>query len=457
MPDVPAASGWPGAPMSLYRSEDGGLDWTEVLTRTAGPFVIEPPNTVYVVQASGVVWRSTDGGDHWDDVGDSPGAGECLDIDLGPDPHLLYAGLYDRGVYTATTDTPVTWTVANNGIEIPVIPNVIAVDPARPNYLYTAGGYPGGFRSTNGGASWHELEGVPYLYSFAIHPVNTSIVYAGGDNDSGPSILRSSDSGVNWTGVYTSPVLDGHALCIRALAVDPVAPTTIYAGGEEWTPGERSTALILRSDSGGEVGTWTEVYTRTNSWTGGFAVLAINPVTASIIFAAHEDCSMQQECAGNLYRTTDGGQSWTSVFTSTGAIRSLAIDRWNPSIVYAGDANYKVYKSTDGGDNWDVILAAPQQEGGPSSGDLLAIDPHVPSYLYLAGMGWVGRSTDGGDTWEDLNARLPQSIYPTAFALDSSTITQTLYLGGGGGVWVYSQPWPGSMVYLPLVLKGYVP
>lgn len=166
---------------------------------------------------------------------------------------------------------------------------------------------------------------------------------------------------------------------------------------------------------------------------------------------------MQQECAGNLYRTTDGGQSWTSVFTSTGAIRSLAIDRWNPSIVYAGDANYKVYKSTDGGDNWDVILAAPQQEGGPSSGDLLAIDPHVPSYLYLAGMGWVGRSTDGGDTWEDLNARLPQSIYPTAFALDSSTITQTLYLGGGGGVWVYSQPWPGSMVYLPLVLKGYVP
>lgn len=443
-----AASGWPGGPMTLYRSENGGVDWTEVLSPTAGPFALEPPNTIYVAEASGDVWKSTDRGDHWDDVGDSPGDGECLAIDLGLDRHLLYAGLYDRGVHTATTDSPETWTEANNGIEISVIPRVIAVDPERPDYLYTAGGYPGCFRSTDAGASWHQLSDVPYLYSFAIHPVTTSIVYAGGDNDQGPSILRSSDSGVSWTGVYTSPDLDGRTLRIRALAIDPIAPTTIYAGAEDWTPLAPSEALILRSDSGGEVETWTEVYTRTSSWSGGFDVLAINPLSTSIVYAAHQDCTRQQECTGDLYRTTDSGQSWTLVLTSTLAIRSLAIDRWNPSIVYAANANYNVQKSTDGGDNWDVIVSCP-----PPCGDLLALDPRVPSYLYLAGMGWVGRSSDGGDTWENLNAGLPWSIYPTAFALDtsSSITTPTLYLGANG-VWAYN---PRSALYLPLVLKGY--
>jgi len=69
-------------------------------------------------------------------------------------------------------------------------------------------------------------------------------------------------------------------------------------------------------------------------------------------------------------------------------------------------------------------------------------------------MGWVGRSSDGGSTWEDLNSGLAWSLNPTVLALDSSIPTQTLYLGANG-VWAYSQTWPGSIMYLPLVMKGY--
>jgi len=440
-----AASSWPGMPSTLYRSQDGGLTWSSVLTDTAGPFALELPNTIYVAQAWGKVRKSVDGGKSWTEVGDSPGGAQSLAIDLAPMPHVLYVGLAKRGIYTST-DGGVSWTEANSGLQLPLIPTDITVNPKRPDYLYTGGGYPGGFQSTDGGAHWQQLHDVPYLYAFAIH-------YAGGDNDSGPSILRSADSGENWTGVYTSPVIaQGGSQRISALAIDPLTPTTIYAAGGVRIPGAPPEGVILRSTEGGEVGTWTEVYTVTTQWRG-FDVLAVNSVTTGIVYAAAEDCS-EGGCIGALYRTTDGGQNWTTVLTSTRIFRSLAIDHWQPNIVYAADEGYMVYKSTDGGDSWTVIRQPPQQAGDPPSGCLLAIDPRVSTYLYLAGMGWLGRSSDGGSTWEDLNSGLPWSLNPTALTLDNSIPTQTLYLGANG-VWAYSQRWPGSVVYLPLLVKSY--
>jgi len=103
-----------------------------------------------------------------------------------------------------------------------------------------------------------------------------------------------------------------------------------------------------------------------------------------------------------------------------------------------------------------MILQSPQQKGDAPSGYPLALDPRVRTFLYLAGMGWVGRSGDGDSTWEDLSTGLPRSLNPTALALDSSIHTQTLYLGANG-VWAYSQRWPGSIVYLPFLVKNYPP
>lgn len=449
-----ALRGWPGMACTLCRSEDAGLTWSSVLADAAGPFVLEPPNTVYVAQASGKIARSTDGGDSWVEMGDPPGGVQSLAIDVASTPPTLYVGPYQRGVYTST-DSGVNWTEANNGLEIPLLPRAITVDPKRPDYLYTAGGYPGGFRSTDGGGTWQQLQGVPYLYAFAVHPFTTSIVYAGGDCDCCATIYRSADSGVSWTGVYTAPVIaEGGEQAIYVLAIDPLAPTNIYACGvDRPQQGASQEGVILRSAGGGSAGTWTRVYTVTTR-SRGFEVLAINPVTTSMVYAAAEDCSGGYPCIGTLYRTTNDGQNWTAVLTSSRVFRSLVIDHWRPDLVYAADEGYTVYKSMDGGDNWSVILEMPQQEGDPSSGYLLAVDPRVPTYLYLAGMGSVGRSTDGGSTWENLNAGLPWSLNPTALALDSSTISQTLYLGANG-VWTYSQAWSGSIVYLPLALRSH--
>ena len=443
-----AVSGWPGMPRNLYRSEDAGLTWGKILSNTAGPCAFEPPNTIYVAEGWGQVRKSADGGDSWTDVGDSPGKVQSLAIDLAPAPHVLYAGLYERGVYTSS-DGGTSWTEANKELVLPLMPSAIAVDPRRPNYLYTAGGYPGGFRSTDGGATWQQLQGVPSLYTFAIHPLTTSIVYAGGDCGRCATIYRSADSGVNWTGVYTPPAIAG-SKAIRALAIDPLTPTAVYAGGVDMLSGVSAEGVIMRSADGGD--NWTTVYTVTGYWQG-CNILAINPLTTSIVYAAAEDCDYDS-CMGSLYRTTDDGQNWTAVLTSTCFFRSLVIDRWHPNVVYVADEGYAVYKSIDGGDSWAIIRQAAHQPSDPPSGYLLAIDARAPTYLFLAGMGWVGRSSDGGSTWEDLNSGLAWSLNPTVLALDSSIPTQTLYLGANG-VWVYSQRWPGSIMYLPLVMKGY--
>lgn len=87
-------------------------------------------------------------------------------------------------------------------------------------------------------------------------------------------------------------------------------------------------------------------------------------------------------------------------------------------------------------------------EGGGPSGNLLAIDPHVPSHVYLGGWGYIAETSDGGQTWSEWVAPINQGtpeMEPRALAVDNGAITQTLY-AGFSGVWSYRRaaPQPGS-------------
>jgi hypothetical protein len=182
-----------------------------------------------------------------------------------------------------------------------------------------------------------------------------------------------------------------------------------------------------------------------------FAV-AINPTDANTVYVGGEDCS--GPCAGFVYRSVNDGNTWSQILTPTQTTRSIVIDPQKPNVLYVGEDGYHVYKSTDGGDTWSIVRYPPWEPGGDVSGALLAIDPRVPSHVYLGGWGYVGETTDGGLTWSNGGGPLGQGTPPSdpqMLAVSTFGISQTLY-AGFSGVWRYERlaPQPGSAMTLTL-------
>jgi photosystem II stability/assembly factor-like uncharacterized protein len=129
-----------------------------------------------------------------------------------------------------------------------------------------------------------------------------------------------------------------------------------------------------------------------------------------------------------IYRSTDGGATWQNTgLTNSGAIGRLAVDPTNPQRIFAAAAGplfnhggeRGVYRSLDGGVTWTQVLAGDNDTTGAVD---LAIDPSNPNRIFAAmwdhlrepdlrtygGVGsGVFRSTDGGATWQRLTNGLP--------------------------------------------------
>jgi photosystem II stability/assembly factor-like uncharacterized protein len=159
---------------------------------------------------------------------------------------------------------------------------------------------------------------------------------------------------------------------VRVLTVDPVTPTTVYAG----TP----FSGVFRSTNRGA--SWTRSLVGFSAYPYDPA-LAVDPVTPTTVYAGIDAA---------VYKSTDGGVSWTSVFVGASVIRTLVVDPVTPTTVYA--AGGFLYKSTDGGGNW---TAAFNNLTGAVS--VVVIDPVVPSTLYVETSNGAFRTTDGGASW----------------------------------------------------------
>src|SRR5687768_6229802 len=189
-------------------------------------------------------------------------------------------------------------------------------------------------------------------------------------------------------------VAKGNGYFVTALAVDARPPHTIYAG--------TNAGGAFRSTDGGM--SWSQIGL-TNLWVES---LVVDLQTTSTVYAV---------AGGNLFRSIDQGQSWSVLQhpSEVGGVRALAIDPFNPFVLYAAlQASYVdewellrssggVAKSTDGGANWTFASF-------PSGVLAIAIDPLDPAKL-VAGTeqvaGWMGpdpygdvfTSEDGGVTW----------------------------------------------------------
>lgn len=99
--------------------------------------------------------------------------------------------------------------------------------------------------------------------------------------------------------------------------------------------------------------------------------------------------------SGDMFTSDDGGQTWQSVsFPGAGKIERILIHPSNSNIVFAS-SYYGLYKTTNGGSSWTQVLSH-------TLGYDIEFKPGDPSVVYYSGTR-VYQSTDGGDTFTELN------------------------------------------------------
>lgn len=160
------------------------------------------------------------------------------------------------------------------------------------------------------------------------------------------------------------------------------------------------------------------------SWRGIGPATMGGRVTSTAGIAGDPSTFFVASASGGLYRTTNGGNTFESVFTQQPvlSIGAVTVAPSNPDVVYVGTGEGDprnttsfgngVYRSTDGGDSW-IHLGLTDSERIAE----VKVHPENPDVVFVAAMGheWgeneqrgLFRSTDGGETWEKVlyvNAR----------------------------------------------------
>src|SRR6266851_1805620 len=124
---------------------------------------------------------------------------------------------------------------------------------------------------------------------------------------------------------------------VFALAIDPLTPTTIYAG--TYLGG------VFKSANGGA--SWSA--SNTGLTNTNVRALAIDPLTPTTIYAG-------TYLGGGVFKSANGGASWSASMTNTTyVVQMLAIDPRTPTTIYAAaDSFGGVFKSANGGATWSL-------------------------------------------------------------------------------------------------------
>ncbi len=340
-----------GGPVA-YKITDGGETWTPInaglTTYYVNTLLLDPstPSTIYAGSYFDGAFKSTNGGQSWSPINTGLTDNFIQALAIGPSaPASLYAGTVFGGVFKSTNGGR-SWTTANAGMKS--IVGALAVDPSVPATLYagTSGnsGAGGGiFKSTDGGGSWTTIQ---ILYSelkaLAVDRSMPDTLYAGASSDFyydyPAGVFKSTDGGAHWTQSLDASVY--------ALVIDPLAPATLYAGTGSWRYG--AGLGVFKSTNGG--GSWSAVNAGLQFGPDtNVRALAIDPSAPATLYAG-------MERGGGAFKSTDGGGSWSAINAGLTAsnVYALAIDPSTPAALYAG-TDMGAFKSANGGGSWAAV------------------------------------------------------------------------------------------------------
>lgn len=391
----------------------------------------------------------------------------CNDMDLYQtiDGGATWSQVACNLVRPATADHPAVW--RGRGCEILCMsgPQALAVDPTSPRTLYF--GYMDAhcWKSDDGGASCYRLtDGIDSGYGrmgcVVLDPANPDIVYLSkGRNYDQHRIYKSVDGGREFhlVGHAGSGLPPGAVFSMAIAPQGPLASRKIYAAVGGYG--------VYRSDDSGL--TWHERSRGLPPNRRLLKHLVIDPTNPQRLFLAvvvRSRDAGEQRLRGYIARTIDGGEKWELVKTGIEP-QCLLIDPLDPRRIYAGNRNFSgvdypnaLYRSTDGGDTWtsldqSAFLQSPGSRGGDQGVRVylscLAADPSRPGTIFTAlqeegydvnnGRGLLV-SHDWGDTWESFVLD-GLTCYRVSTLIVDPVSPSRMYAGtGGNGLFRYGPP-----------------
>jgi len=336
------------------------------------------PNLFYFGATGGGVWKTNDGGRHWENISDGYFGGSIGAITVSKsDPNVIYAGGGEQTVrgnvssgfgMWKSEDAGKTWTFAGL-LKSRHIPRIV-VDPNDHQVVYAA------------------------VLGDLYKPTPERGVY------------KSTDGGKQWKRVLFANQNAG----ATDLIIDPNNPRVLYAS--TWnvrrTPYSLSSggpgSALWKSTDYGE--TWTEISTSKGFPEGTLGIIGItvSPSNSERLWAM-----VEHKEKGGVYRSEDGGESW-KLLNSDRNLRQRAwyytrifADTQDPETVYVLNVHY--HKSTDGGKTFSSSNAPHGDHHD------LWIAPEDPSRMIMGDDGGAQVTYDGGETWSTYHNQPTAQFY----------------------------------------------
>lgn len=298
------------------------------------------PHILYIATDE-AVYKTRDGGATWTRLDSELSRTRVISLAIDPKlPATVFAGTMGDGTYKSP-DGGRTWHHFKTGIQkgtISAIVNQIVFDPQATDIIYAATTV-GVFRSTDGGRTWTErmkgMTEVNFVVTLAVDPERPYILYAGTTG----GVYRSRNATESWEKASNGMVafdakMASMALGVNTIVIDPVNTDTVYAG---------TTQGLYRSFN--QANQWEKLGALADAYISG---MQIDPTNPKILYVATSQ---------GVHKSLDGGDTWSSMSAGIEAasIRTIQMSPIDPLTLYVGTNGGGLYRTKDGGRTWTHV------------------------------------------------------------------------------------------------------